>query len=86
MGCHFLLRGIFLTQGVKPTSPVSPALQAASSPTEPFREVPSRDVKSYVSKMTSHGRKCAKESRTVNRAEVVRQVESQGGSPWEGDL
>ena len=28
LGCHFLLLGIFLTPGVKPSSPVSPALQA----------------------------------------------------------
>ena len=26
MGCHFLLLGIFLTQEIEPTAPVSPAL------------------------------------------------------------
>ena len=30
VGCHFLLQGIFLTQKIKPTSPVSPALQGDS--------------------------------------------------------
>ena len=33
VGCHFLLPGIFLTQGL---SPVSPALQMASLPAEPL--------------------------------------------------
>ena len=32
VGWHFLLQGIFLTQGIKPASPVSPALQADSLP------------------------------------------------------
>ena len=30
MSCHFLLQGIFLTQEIKLSSPVSPALQVAS--------------------------------------------------------
>ena len=34
-GCHSFLQGIFLTQGLNPR-PVSPALQADSSPTEPL--------------------------------------------------
>ena len=33
VGCHFLLLGILLTQGL---SPVSPALQMASLPAEPL--------------------------------------------------
>ena len=63
VGCHFLLQGIFLTQGIKPTSPVSPALQADSLPAEPFRVAPSRDVKRCVNKMTSHGGKSDKENK-----------------------
>ena len=35
MGCHFLLQGIFLTQGLNPgLEPRSPALQAESLPSE----------------------------------------------------
>ena len=35
VGCHFLLLGIFLTQGLtEPTSPVSPALVGGFFPTE----------------------------------------------------
>ena len=30
VGCHFLLQGIFLTQGFEPASPVAPALQVDS--------------------------------------------------------
>ena len=30
VGCHFLLQGIFHTQGIEPASSVSPALQADS--------------------------------------------------------
>ena len=30
VGCHFLLQGIFLTQGCEPASPVAPALQMDS--------------------------------------------------------
>ena len=33
--CHFLLQGIFPNPGIKPFSPVSPALQAHSLPIEP---------------------------------------------------
>ena len=35
MGCHALLKGNLPDPGIKPTSPVSPALQAGSLPTEP---------------------------------------------------
>ena len=35
VGCYFFFQGIFLTQGSKPTSPMSSALQADSLPTEP---------------------------------------------------
>ena len=35
VGCHVLLQGIFLTQGLNPCLPVSPALQADSLSTEP---------------------------------------------------
>ena len=35
-GCHFLLQGIFPTQGVKPVFPVSPVLQADSFTSEPL--------------------------------------------------
>ena len=37
-GCHFLLQGIFPTQGPNRSSPASPALQADSLPTEPWRK------------------------------------------------
>ena len=37
MGCHFLLQGIFLTQGIKPGSP---ALQADSCKVCAAREAP----------------------------------------------
>ena len=36
VGCHALLQMIFLSQGIKPTSPVPPALQVDSSSAEPF--------------------------------------------------
>ena len=32
VGCHLLLQGIFVTQGLKPLPPVSPELQADSLP------------------------------------------------------
>ena len=35
VGCHFLLQGIFLTQGLNLHLPVSPALQVASLQTKP---------------------------------------------------
>ena len=46
MGCHFLLQGIFLTQGFEPASPVFPALQADSLPLEPLGK-PSLSIFSY---------------------------------------
>ena len=43
MGCHFLLQGIFLTQGIEPKSPASPALAGGffttESPGKPQRTV-----------------------------------------------
>jgi len=36
MGCHFLLPRDLLDRGIKPMSPVSPALQADFLPAEPL--------------------------------------------------
>ena len=40
LGCHFVLQGIFLTQGLNPhlLCPESPALKADSLPTEPLEK------------------------------------------------
>ena len=38
VGCHFLLQGNLPDPRIKPTSPVSPALQADSLPLEPLRK------------------------------------------------
>ena len=70
MGCHSLLQGIFLTQGIKPRSPASPVLQADSLPTEPLRKALNRDVKSCVNKMLSHGSKCDEENKAGQCTEV----------------
>ena len=40
VGCHFILQGIFLTQGSNPTSPLSPAMQVDSLPSEPLGKPP----------------------------------------------
>ena len=39
MGCHFLTLGIFPTQGFNVPSPVFPALQVDSLPTEPVSDL-----------------------------------------------
>ena len=46
-GCHFLLQGIFLTPGIEPMSPVSPALAGGFFTTEPPGKPASNLLVSY---------------------------------------
>ena len=52
VGCHFLLQGNLPDPGIKPVSPVSPALQADSSPTEPPRKLYVYFMNTYVYHVT----------------------------------
>ena len=71
VGCHFLLSGIFLMQGLNPLSPASRALADRLSTTEPPGKAPIFIFKSlYINLMVTTNQKSIIDTHTEERKEL----------------